>query len=214
MKSYYDNLILDVDGVLLDSNTLKEKNIRKAAKPFADRKLLDEFIEYFVSLNGVPREVKIEHFFGPGSEISQMILSEYNQLNEQQLHDVPLTEGVLDFLPIWSGVCPVYALSGGTQREVQDVLESKGLSNHFTEILGGPVTKSRHLKKLSLTGAILYVGDSLHDAEIAEQFGFDFLFMHRYSQFGGWGDYFSLRPHVTVIADLTHWPVDLQPSVK
>ena len=39
-------IILDVDGVLLDSNTLKEQNIRKAASTYADEALVNEFVAY------------------------------------------------------------------------------------------------------------------------------------------------------------------------
>ena len=48
-------LIFDVDGVIFDSNTLKEKNIKEASLSFVDETIAIDFVAYFTQLNGVPR---------------------------------------------------------------------------------------------------------------------------------------------------------------
>ena len=47
----YDNVILDFDRVILDSNSVKKNAIREASSVFLSDKKLKDFIEYFVYNN-------------------------------------------------------------------------------------------------------------------------------------------------------------------
>ena len=211
MTQYFDQLILDVDGVLLDSNELKAENIRQAASQVIDSEGLNDFVHFFTQGNGIPREQKIAAYFKDPTMADQ-ILQTYNELNASRLHSVKLTPGANDFVRRWATRCPVWALSGGAQDEVTSVLESKGLAENLQAIYGGPTTKSEHLHHAQLQERVLYVGDSQCDSKVASEFQMKFVFMHRFTQFLGWREYFALRPEVTVIADLTEWPAFLQPN--
>jgi phosphoglycolate phosphatase-like HAD superfamily hydrolase len=199
-------LILDVDGVILDSNHLKEQNIHQAAKPFGDPIEIAEFVRYFVDLNGVPREHKINKFFGRQPDVSRTILRRYNALNQATLLEVELTKGCQAFLLAQAHKQPTYALSGGKESEVKAVLNRKGLASYFKKIMGGPTTKSEHLERLPITRPAVFVGDSRHDAEVAKRFDLKFIFMHQYTQFQDWKSHFRGQPEVTIIPDLTVWP--------
>lgn len=204
MIQNYQGLILDVDGVLLDSNRLKENNIREAARPFTSEEDCKSFVEYFTSLNGVPREVKVAKFFGENSETSLEVLSRYNALNDKSLKEVDLTVGVEEFLIYASSILPIWAISGGSQKEVRATLFHKKIAPYFQYILGGPSSKSENVKKIKPQGKILFIGDSKHDFETAEAFGFDFIFMHQYTQFEGWEDFFESNPPFMIIKNLTN----------
>jgi phosphoglycolate phosphatase-like HAD superfamily hydrolase len=199
----YQGLILDVDGVILDSNNLKEDNIREAVRPFTTEEECTSFVEYFTSLNGVPREVKVAKFFGENSETCREILRRYNALNDKSLKEVDLTLGVKEFLMYASAILPIWAISGGSQEEVQATLAYKNLAHYFHSIMGGPSSKSDNVKKINPQGKILFIGDSQHDFETAEYFGFDFIFMHQYTQFEGWKDFFDKNPPLLAIKNLT-----------
>ncbi len=69
-------------------------------------------------------------------------------------------------------------------------------------------------KPNTIVNLVLNLSNQFINLSSIIQFGFDFLFMHRYSQFGEWKDYFSKKPHVPIISDLTDWPIDFQPSVR
>lgn len=201
----YKGIIFDVDGVLLDSNTLKENNIREAARPFASSQRLNEFVSYFTGLNGVPREGKIAFYFGDNSEETKTILSHYNQLNADSLSEVKVINGALETLRHFHGQLPIRAVSGGTQEEVRKILTIKGLSSYFDQILGGPKSKLKNIQSFVSTRGHLFFGDSKHDHEVALEMGFDFVFVHEHTQFSNWKDYFSKFPEVEIRLNLADW---------
>ena len=76
-----------------------------------------------------------------------------------------------------------------------------GLASHFRAILGGPTSKAEHLARLGLSGPTCYFGDSKYDYDVAVEFGLDFVFMSRHTQFAGWEPFFSDKPGVRVACD-------------
>lgn len=201
----YNGVIFDVDGVLLDSNTLKENNIREAASRFASSQRLNEFVAYFTGLNGVPREGKVAHYFGNDSNETKDILEDYNQLNAESLSEVEVINGALEILKNFQGQLPIRAVSGGAQQEVIEVLKAKGLASYFHEILGGPESKLKNIKSFARTSDYLFFGDSKHDHEVALELGFDFVFVHEHTQFNNWKNYFREFPEVEIRLNLAHW---------
>ncbi|CAM9946317.1 unnamed protein product [Chrysoparadoxa australica] len=204
-----DHLVLDVDGVLLDSNEVKENAIRQSAKPFTNATKLDEFVEYYTSLNGVPREIKVEFFFGVNTEETKQILATYNEFLSKALLEVSLTKGAKTLLDQFHGNCPIHAVSGGAQDEVKHVLSEKGIAHYFDNICGGPTSKSDHLKQLDLKGEVTFVGDSQHDYEVATEYGFQFVFLHGYTQFDTWKEFFQPKKDVKIFNTLADWPITL-----
>jgi phosphoglycolate phosphatase-like HAD superfamily hydrolase len=197
----YSQLIFDCDGVIVDSNAVKEANIRAAALSVCDPAEADRFVAYFVGNNGVARERKIAAFF-PDPATQRAVLARYNSLNAATIPLIepePATRRFLDRCAR-SGI-PLYVLSGGDEEEVRKMLGNAGIAELFREVMGGPVSKTEHLQRLGLTGPTCYFGDSLYDYEVAAQFNYDFVFLSRRSQFTGWREFFAQRPGVRVVAD-------------
>jgi phosphoglycolate phosphatase-like HAD superfamily hydrolase len=197
----YRQLIFDCDGVIVDSNAVKEANIRSAALSVCDPGEADRFVAYFVGNNGVARERKIAGFF-PSPATRRAILAEYNRLNATTIPLIepePVTRRFLDRCAR-AGI-PLYVLSGGDEDEVRQMLDNAGIAGLFRDIMGGPLSKMEHLQRLGLTGPTCYFGDSQYDYEVASQFEYDFVFLSRHSQFTGWREFFAQRPAVRVVAD-------------
>lgn len=197
----YRQLIFDCDGVIVDSNAIKEANIREAARSVCDPEEADRFVAYFVGNNGVARERKIATFF-PDPAIRRAILSAYNRLNAATIPFIGPEAVTKRFLErcARAGI-PLYVLSGGDEEEVRKMLHNARIAGLFREIMGGPSSKMEHLERLGLTGPTCYFGDSQYDYEVAARFGYDFVFLSRYSQFRGWREFFAQRPGVRVVAD-------------
>jgi len=197
--SAYDQIVFDCDGVLFASNGVKAANIRAAAARFCDGPTVDSFVAYFTANNGVPREVKIGTFFDdPTKQVG--ILAEYNRLNAATLPGLVPEPDAVRFLDVCSALeTPVYVLSGGDSAELEAMLRDTGLAHRFVAIMGGPADKASHLERLALRGRTCFFGDGRHDHEIAERFGFDFVFVSRHTQFRGWREYFRGRPRVRTI---------------
>lgn len=198
----YQSVILDVDGVIFDSNALKKNNIRTVAVEFLKGARLTDFINYFIGGNGIPRETKIAAYFGQDSEEYSQVLHAYNALNADTLYSASQTKGAKDFLEKYPGVA-IWAVSGGAENEVKELFRRNQLTEHFKGIHGGPVSKKEHLQIIDPASPILYVGDSKVDHETARYIGADFCFMSGYTQFAGWKNYFNDFPEVRIINDLT-----------
>ena len=81
----YNSFIFDFDGVILDSNNIKKIAIGKAVQGVLSSQKAREFVDYFVSLNGIPREVKIEKYVPKGQFLQ--VLSKYEKILDKKLKD-------------------------------------------------------------------------------------------------------------------------------
>jgi phosphoglycolate phosphatase-like HAD superfamily hydrolase len=197
----YNNLILDCDGVILDSNLLKEKNIYESVLKFTNKETARNFTQYFIDNNGLPREQKVKTYFG-NTELFESIITHYNNLNQTSLLNAPFTLGFEDFLNKVN-MLKCYVLSGGDEEELNLIFKSKRIDNKFVKIMGAPKTKFQHLLDLNLSGKTLYIGDSRLDYEVAKKFQYDFIFMTDYTQFTQWKDFFGDKPDVKIINNLS-----------
>ena len=198
----YQNVIFDFDGVVVDSNFLKEDCISKASKNYIDKKNHKEFISYFTRHNGVPRERKINKYFSP--EDSKKVLKKYNKYLSERLKEVELTKDFNSYIYNLKSInLNLFILSGGAQKEVYEIMQSKGLESEFVMIMGGPKTKEQNLDELSLLGKSLFIGDSLKDYEVSDRYGLDFIFMYGYSQFKNWKEFFMDKNILMSIKDFS-----------
>ena len=77
-------------------------------------------------------------------------------------------------------------LSGGDFTEIKDFLKLHGLDTYFSAILAGPLTKGEHLGRITIERPAVFIGDSIHDFEVSEDFGLDFIFMSGYTRVEDW----------------------------
>ncbi len=196
----YNHIILDFDGVILDSNFIKEKAINKVANKFLDNIEATKFVDYFINHNGLPREIKIKKYFN--DDIYNEALKCYNEELDTRLKCAIFTLNLKVFIKKMEfyNLIP-YVLSGGDRAEIISLLKSKNYLDKFKGIMGGPYTKYENLEKLNLNGGVLYIGDSLIDYEVALKYNFDFIFMYGYTQFKDWKEYFSNKKEVKTIKD-------------
>jgi phosphoglycolate phosphatase-like HAD superfamily hydrolase len=177
----YETLIFDCDGVILDSNKIKEQNINTVSSKYLEETKLKEFINFFNSNPGVPREIKIQKFIKDRPILSE-ILKDYNKLNLISLKNAPIVAGFKDYITsIMNLKINKYVVSGGDQDELLEVLDFKGLSKYFNFVLGGPNTKYQNVDKLKINNKTLYFGDSQLDYEVCEHYYFDFVYVKGYT---------------------------------
>ena len=95
----------------------------------SDKKIVN-FVDYFVGLNGIPREKKIaEHV--PKKKY-EYVLKKYESIIEVKLKSASLIPGVKGFIERLSRLNKnMIVLSGGTETEVIQLLTDRGLINNF-----------------------------------------------------------------------------------
>lgn len=196
----YKTFIFDFDGVILDSNFIKEKCISEVSKNNLNEINHREFVEYFINNNGIPRELKISKFFG--LQECEIILNKYNSCLKQNLKGAKLTEGLLGFLDLLAFYNKnMFVVSGGDENEVKELSILNNIDHFFSGIKGGPKLKEENISSLNITGETLFIGDSKKDFEVADKFNFDFVFMYGYTHFDNWRSYFYDKKILRSIKD-------------
>lgn len=181
----YNSVIFDFDGVILDSNFVKKLAIGQAVEGVLSVEKAQEFVDYFVGLNGVPREVKIAKYV-PQAQYEH-VLNKYESIIEKELKSAQLIPGIVDTIQQLSKLKKgMIVLSGGTQSEVEELLLERGLLHHFSAVLGGPKNKTENLATVALKRPVLYFGDSKVDYQVAMDNDFDFVFVYGASNIEDW----------------------------
>jgi phosphoglycolate phosphatase-like HAD superfamily hydrolase len=185
----YEAFFFDLDGVLLDTNAIKHRNIRRACD-FLGKGTADDFAEYFISRNGVTRERKINDWFS-GAEAGR-ILERYNRLNAITLAQSSLLPGAEQLLDgLRTRGIPAHIFTGGTESEAIPLCQTMGLLDMVVGVHGGPADKSDNMGLLDPRGRIIYFGDSHYDYEVAAARGYDFVFVAGVTQFSEWKIFFD-----------------------
>ena len=170
----YDSIILDCDGVILNSNFIKEKNINLVLSKYLFGDDLIKCIEYFNNNAGLTRESKLKLFISDEALLNK-ILNEYNSLNLKSLINAPIVKGLKNLIQIANeGSINVDVLSGGDQVELIEIFTSKNILHFFTSVYGGPISKIDHLQNKNLSQNSIFFGDSAYDFKIAQKFNIDF----------------------------------------
>ena len=177
----YNNIIFDFDGVVIDSNKKKEENINIALSKHMGKIPYEECLTYFNQNPGIGRQKKLEKFINDQTILNQ-VLVDYKKENYKTLFNCDLLPGILKFLKKIRLSHNIILLSGSDDSELIDILEHKKLYCYFKFVGGSSKSKSNHLEKLNLTKKTLYFGDSHYDNFIANEFGFDFVFVSGYTK--------------------------------
>lgn len=179
----YSNIFIDCDGVIIDSNSIKEDNISKVLKKYLSEDIFNDCFLYFNSNPGMPREKKLSRFIF-SENLLNCILDEYNKLNLESLKNSKLVDGVIDFLKAMrSENKKIFMVSGGLREELVEIFSYKQLNSYFDAILGGPYTKEENIRSIIHHGESIYFGDSQIDLETAILFRMDFIFVSGYTKY-------------------------------
>ena len=187
--NHYDTFIFDCDGVLLDSNRIKTEAIRETLASRLSAEQVDAAIDHHVKNGGTSRYEKFQLYVGTAQE--QACLWEYAdkiRISYLTCGTIPYVKELLDCLPDSSKRIVV---SGGNQVEVVRALRSHSIRSHFDVILGSPTTKLDNCESLGRLGKTVYFGDSELDFHLAEEMGWDFVFVYGATEFAEWATFFA-----------------------
>lgn len=177
----YNNIILDFDGVIIDTNEKKEENINIALSKHMKKIPYKKCLTFFNQNPGISRRKKLEKFINNHSILNR-VLDDYKKENYATLFNCDLIPGILNFLKKIHLSHKLILLSGSDDNELKDILEHKKLYNYFEFVGGASKSKSNHLKELNLNDKTLYFGDSHYDNLVANEFRFDFIFVSDYTK--------------------------------
>ncbi len=201
-------LVFDFDGIILESVDVKAKAFASLTAPYG-QEAQDLMLMYNKLHGGISRVVKFRWFFDEivGRSITETELEQWCQrfleLCLEEVKISPLVPGIEQTLKMWHNKLPLYVCSGAPQKELEMLLNLRGLSHYFVGIHGSPPAKEELLRSIAIhsklpNDSILMIGDSPTDMLAAEAVG---------TQFYGRGADFkgSMWPWAHDLMELNSW---------
>jgi len=177
-----NQIFIDFDGVIVDSNKFKEEAIAKAiTKLLGHTKNNIDAIEYFNINAGVSRKKKLALFFRD-DDINK-IMKIYSRECKTFFSTANPTNGLKEFLVYISlnhKNIKKYILSGGEKGEIEYFLNKNSLFNFFDEILASDKSKVNHLKEKQVESDDIFIGDSKNDLQASIKSGIKFILFEGY----------------------------------
>ena len=177
-------IILDFDGVVIESNEIKTEAFRYVFGRFPDH--ADAMMAYHEANISQSRFIKFDYLLmllgRSGDEIlKKEISTSFSEYVFAKMMKASLVVGAERFLKEMKQKYPVYLASVTPAEELQRILNSRQLTHWFSEVYGCPPwTKSNAIidilkrEKSNPINALL-IGDSAGDQRAAKQTGVPFL---------------------------------------
>ena len=178
-------VVLDFDGVILDSVGVKTEAFRRlfaAEGPGPQARIVAHHqanggISRFEKFRWAYREVlkrQLSH------EEERTLGLRFNALVEDAVMAAEFIPGALEFLEGFSDRLPLFVASGTPEDELRRIVLSRGLAGHFKAVRGSPARKADILGEVAAgLGAsaadLVMVGDAVNDLDAAREAGAAFI---------------------------------------
>ncbi|AXJ01694.1 Phosphoglycolate phosphatase, HAD superfamily [Cyclonatronum proteinivorum] len=176
----------DFDGVLLNSNEIRDKGFAEVLKEYPAAEV-DQLLAFHQQNGGLSRYVKFRYFFEKirGVSISESEIQQWAERFSVIMREL-LTDSGLQIQETINYVrrnhtrVHMYIVSGSDQEELRFLCKAHGIASYFKRIHGSPTPKKEWvgtiLKEEKLeSGKCILVGDSINDHEAASVNGMHFM---------------------------------------
>lgn len=177
-------VILDFDGVILESNEAKDRAFEDLFALYPEH--ADAMRAFHVGNRTSPRRVKFERFAAllgrpdDGAEMERME-RHFSEAAFRRVSEAPEVPGARAFLEELARRLPLYVASVTPDKELRRIIAARRLAPYFKGVFGDPphpktVAIRAVLEREGLMpGEVLLVGDSPSDREAAASRGLAFL---------------------------------------
>ena len=202
----------DFDGVIADSVNVKTDAFYELYLPYG-KDIAEKVKTYHLANGGVSRFKKFEYWqtelLGNPSPVPQEVIddlaSRFSSLVMEKVINAPYIEGVFNILVKYSSLVSNFIISGTPEDEMKAIIEGRGLTQYFKDVLGSPETKeeltSKLMKREGLDSReVIFIGDALSDLHAAQNNNTWFILRKHKDNIDLFKDYRSF-----VIDDFTHF---------
>ena len=194
----YDIILLDCDGVILNSNKIKTNCFRETLSGYKKEEV-NYFIKYHQENGGVSRFKKIEYFLSKivkkkrfKTEYKKYV-KQFSKLVKYKLLNCKTDPYLIKFLKKYQNK-KIFIVSGAYEDELKEVFVKRNLLKSFDNIYGSPTDKNTIIKKIKKAypkSKIIFIGDSKIDYEVSINNNIDFIFKYTWTEFSSWKIYFK-----------------------
>jgi len=198
----FEVILWDFDGVIIDSNSVRELGFRQVLKEF-DSEQVEQLIDFHNANGGWSRYVKFRYFYEEilKRQISESQVQELaNSFSSIMVDRLPnpellIQETVRFIQEMNSQGKEMHIVSGSDGNELRSLCEQLELSKYFLSINGSPTPKSALVKAIidnSNISASQYclIGDAMNDYDAAVQNEIQF-FGYNNKELMNYGDYIN-----------------------
>ena len=195
-----ENIFIDFDGVIVDSNKFKEIAIEESiCKLFGNTKESLIAIDYFNINAGISRKEKLSLFF-KDYEVQKIMKIYSRKCNDFFKKTFP-AEGLRLFLSEIKkkkNNINFFVLSGGEEQEIIYFLQKHFLINFFEEILASNRNKIDHLTRKQTSVNDIFIGDSKNDLKASLKCGIRFILFEEYKSLKSFPSEELIKNHVSL----------------
>lgn len=173
-----DAILWDFDGVLMDSNAVRERGFECVLAGYPAGEVA-RLIAFHRENGGLSRYVKFRYFFESvrGEAITETEIQKLADMFSSHMRELLvdrslLIEETMDLVRRFHAVVPMHIVSGSDQAELQHLCGELGIASFFRSIHGSPVAKIELVRRVVgdygyRAGQCLLVGDSINDVDAA-----------------------------------------------
>lgn len=177
-------IILDFDGVILESLDIKTKAFLKVYQDYPEH--ADEIAQYHLQNGGVSRYKKFVHINSNILKIPidkdkvEELANIFSEAVVDEMLQCPFVGGALEFLENYSTVARLYVASGTPHDELRFIVEKCGLTQFFNGVYGTPRTKAEIIKYILNKENVdnneaVFIGDAITDYDGAKEANVPFI---------------------------------------
>mgnify|MGYP001595904519 FL=1 len=170
-------IFFDFDGVIVESVDLKTDAFAKLFE-HEDENNLKDMVAYHLKNTGVSRYEKFGYIYEKilkrplDNKEFQALCNRFADIVFDGVLKVPYVEGVMEFLGKYSLLYKCFVVSATPQKELEEIIQKRGIRNVFKAIYGAPKSKSDAVKEILISKNIkpinsLFIGDALSDYNAA-----------------------------------------------
>jgi phosphoglycolate phosphatase-like HAD superfamily hydrolase len=178
-------IILDFDGVIVESLDLKTEAFAEIYYPYGDA-VVKKVVDHHIAHGGVSRYVKFRHYHKEllGIELTEKevrdLADRFYRLVFQKVIEAPFVPYAYEFIRDYSNIYDLYISTGAPTEETVVIAKAKKIYPYFKGIFGSPEEKTTHIRTI-LNGSgyqrkeVVFVGDATTDRDAARDEGITFI---------------------------------------
>lgn len=177
-------LILDFDGVIVESVGIKTNAFRRLFEVYPDK--IEEIIDFHLKNDGLSRYKKFDYIYDEilrmplDSGISERLGKRFSELVVEEIKSCSYVLGAVELLEKYYQKIPIYIASGTPEPELNKIIAAKGLTKYFKAAYGSPASKSEISQRILEIEAVapedaLFIGDTITDYTEASKAGVRFI---------------------------------------
>ena len=180
----YDAIFFDFDGVIVDSVQIKTQVFYEMYLPYG-KNIANKAKQHHIENGGVSRfeKFKVYHKDFLGKKLNnddlEQLTSEFSLRVKDAVIESKIVPGVIDLLEELYNSLDLFIITGTPTEEIIEIIEKRGWTKYFKEILGSPTNKDNWSKYLLNKyqynhNKVLFIGDATTDYDAAKLNNFDF----------------------------------------